>query len=173
MIVATSKQKIKKNDVPISLFQKSCHTWTDKKKKKKTDTKRLKGRQAVRISREIRTDHPALPVFPFCSIRRRPRERTRSALPGWTREIEEEEEEERELYRGFRGIEAFGDQVCPSVHGLVRLRCCKPIIPAAARVLVHPTPSPPLCSTGTRPCTTIGARVFNETGGGTLPPSSK
>ena len=146
MIVATSKQKIKKNDVPISLFQKSCHTWTDKKKKKKNGYKAAE-RQAG--SPHFAGNTNGSPGSPRISILFHPPQTPRANTFGFARlnereiEEEEEEEEERELYRGFRGIEAFGDQVCPSVHGLVRLRCCKPIIPAAARVLVHPTPSPP------------------------------
>lgn len=130
MIVATSKQKIKKNDVPISLFQKSCHTWTDKKKKKKTDTKRLKGRQAVRISREIRTDHPALPVFPFCSIRRRPRERTRSALPGWTRERDRGRGRGRERVGGGSYIGAF------EVSRLLGIKSARPFTASSGCVAV-------------------------------------
>lgn len=134
---------------------------------KKKNRHRIGGSQLGRISREIRTDHPTLSSYfhsvevvdPVSECRLCQAERAeRMVERGW------------ELYRGFRGIEAFGDQVCPSVHGLVRLRCCKPIIPAAASILVHPTHSPtshtlllqPLID-GNVACSTIGARVFDET----------
>lgn len=123
------------------------------------DTKRLKGRQSAfrgkyeRITRLSPYFHsvpfavdPASEHVRLCQTER---ERERRREGG-----RERERERRELYRGFRGIEAFGDQVCPSVHGLVRLRCCKPIIPAAARCSPCSSdtlsPPPPACSTATR-----------------------
>ena len=70
-------------------------------------------------------------------------------------------------YRGF------WDQVCPSVHGLVRLRGCKPIIlvQPASLFIRHPSAPtlslrPPCPADGSVACLTRGIRlleVFGET----------
>jgi len=52
--------------------------------------------------------------------------------------------EEKGLYRSFRGIGAFGDEIRSSVHAPVRLLRCKPIMPLPRATLpVVPSPSNP------------------------------